>query len=281
MLADDFRRAALPLFEEGVVDAVEWNVDAGWGRPMPAWAEALVDLFAAEGRLFGHGVELSLFSHPWTPRHEAWVAELARECERRRYVHLTEHFGFMSAPGFSGGTPLPLPKSPAAVRLGGERLRKIAALTGRPIGLENLAFAFGARDVDEQPDFLAEILDAGEAFLLLDLHNLYCQAVNFGRDPSVLLGRYPLHRAREIHVAGGRVVEVGGDPAHPHFRRDSHDREIPRALLDLLREALTQTPALEVVIFERSDFSLYAAEDIAQFHADFRAVKQIVEEHRA
>lgn len=277
MLADDFRRASLPLFEEGLVDALEWNVDAGWGRDVPGWATDLVELFADEGRLYGHGVELSMLSVEWTPRHEAWVAELTRECERRRYVHLTEHFGFMTAPGFSGGTPLPLPYSPAAVRLGAARLADLARRTGRPIGLENLAFAFGARDVDDQPRFIAEILEASGGFLLLDLHNLFCQADNFGRDPLDLLDRYPLDRVREIHMAGGRVVATASGSDERGFRRDSHDAAMPAPVLDLLASALERTPNLEVVIFERSDYSLYATEEIDRFHDDYRAVKSAVE----
>lgn len=50
------------------------------------------------------------------------------------------------------------------------------------IGLENLALAFTASDVRDQGQFLDDLLAPFDGFLVLDLHNLYCQLVNFDQD---------------------------------------------------------------------------------------------------
>ncbi len=65
MLQADFRAAALPLFEAGAIEALEWSFDIEWSRadcglePLPPWAGELLDHYAAADRLFGHGVTFS------------------------------------------------------------------------------------------------------------------------------------------------------------------------------------------------------------------------------
>lgn len=59
MPEEDFRRAAAPLFASEVVDVVEWSFDLGFDRALPAWVHALLDFYAASGRLLGHGVHFS------------------------------------------------------------------------------------------------------------------------------------------------------------------------------------------------------------------------------
>ena len=240
------RVAALPLFEAGVVEAIEWTVDLGWTEPLPDWASALLAVYGAEGRLYGHGVTLS----PTTARHDErarhWLERLARD--PHRYRHLTEHWGFSRARGIARSAPLPIVASTAAVAATIERMRALATTARVPVGLENLALAFGPADVDAQPAMIASVLDAIDGVLLLDLHNLWCQAVNYQRDVRELATRYPLHRVREIHVAGGSwsASEYGAP-----FRRDTHDALVPDEVIDLLAWVIPRCPALEVVILER------------------------------
>ena len=173
----------------------------GWSPRNPRVAERRLDEYAGAGRLYAHGVEFSLLSAEMTERQTWWLERLA--AERRRFVHLSEHFGFMTAGDFVGGTPLPHPRTDEAVRIGHDRLQRIADAIGAPVGLENLALAFGQEDVAAQPGFIDELLAPLDGFLLLDLHNVYCQAENFGVDAETLMRRYPLERVRELHVAGG------------------------------------------------------------------------------
>ncbi len=100
---DDFRAAASPLFAAGLVDVLEWSLDVSWGFTpfdVPEWADAVVDLYSNAGCLYGHGMTFSALSARWEPRHEEWLERLAKELERRRYLAISEHFGFMSATGF-------------------------------------------------------------------------------------------------------------------------------------------------------------------------------------
>lgn len=277
--AEDFREAALPLFDEGVVEALEWSVDLGWGvRGVPAWAELLLGAYGEAGRLYGHGVEFSLLSARFEERQVRWLRRLEREVAERRFAHFTEHFGFMTAGRFTNGTPLPHPFTEAALALGRERVEMLREVAGVPVGLENLALAFGRLDVEEQPAFLEALLAPSDGFLLLDAHNLYCQAFNFGLDPIELMERYPLARVRAMHVAGGRLARPRSDPEGRPFRRDGHDDHVPGAVFPLVAHALARCPDLEVIALEHTDDALNDDLAMARFREDFLRLRALVRE---
>ncbi|MGE0786698.1 MAG: DUF692 family multinuclear iron-containing protein [Sandaracinaceae bacterium] len=275
--AEDLRDAALPLLEAGRVEALEWSLDMGWaGQGIPDWCGALLDAYGAAGRLYAHGVELSLLSAELSPRQERWLDRLEREVNERAYQHLSEHYGFMTAGAFENGTPLPHPFTDAAVELGRERIEMLRGRAGGiPVGLENLAFAFGAKDVDDQPDFVEALLAPSDGFLLMDVHNLYCQAVNYDRDPIALMERYPLERVRELHVAGGRLSYPASDPEGRAFRRDGHDDHVPDGAMTLVEHALARCPSLEVIILEHTDHALGTKDALARYRADFERLRAL------
>ena len=269
--SEDLREAILPLLDEGVVDALEWSVDMGFGG-VPDWADALLGHYGAAGRLVAHGVELSLLTVGQRARRERWMAGLDGQLARYRFAHLTEHHGLMTAGEIVGGTPLPHPRSAAAIAVGRARLSELRAHARIPVGLENLGLALSRRDVEEQPDFLEAMLEP-DGILLLDLHNLLCQAESFGVDPHALLGRYPLERARELHLAGGsHFVPRFGAP----MRRDDHAGAVPEACFDLLDDALERCPGVSWVVLEHADGMLRTPADMAAFRATFHRVRERV-----
>ncbi|MCA9655218.1 MAG: DUF692 family protein [Myxococcales bacterium] len=281
MIEEPFRRAALPLLEEGLVDVLEHSFEIGWGRyPLPDWAEALLDHYAEAGRLWGHGVTMSPFSVE-APHQAQWLARVAEACRRRSYVAVSEHFGFMVAGELDGGAPLPVPPGPATIELGITALRRLAQATGTPVGLENLALALGEPDLRAQGPLLAAVLEAVDGYLLLDLHNLYCQLANYSVDEAELLASYPLHRVRSIHLSGGSWSSPIARGRARRFRRDTHDDDVPDAVHALLARVLPRCPALEVVVLERLGSTLARPDAEARFRDDFMRVRSAVQEGRA
>lgn len=277
MPEDPFRQAAYSLFEAGEVDVLEWSFDMGWSVPrLPEWMEPLLNFYGQRGRLLGHGVTFSLLSGQWTDRHQQWLQSLSEESRRHRYRHISEHYGFMTAGTYQKGAPLPVPKTPETVRLGQDRLRRLAEAAGCSVGLENLAFAFGPNDVLDQGSFLEELLEPVNGFLLLDLHNLYCQSVNFKMPLTELVARYPLHRVRELHLSGGSWFLEGSSADEQPIRRDTHDGAVPEELFAVLPSILKRTPAVEAVIFEQLGDSLESDESKVRFQADYRKIRAIV-----
>ena len=275
MLEDDFLRAAYPLFEAGQVDVLEWSFDTGWPPVIvPTWAEQLLGFFSDSGRLVGHGVSYSALSAGTEDLQQTWLQLFAGEIESRCYRHVSEHFGFSSTRNFHQSAPLPVPLTSATLRLGRDRLQQLAELARVPVGLENLAFAFSLRDVLDQGRFLDELLDPVNGFVVLDLHNLYCQALNFEQPFEDLLSGYPLARVRELHLAGGSWSKPTMAEAKP-IRRDTHDGPVPDELFAVLPEVLRRCPQIDTVILERMGGTLSLNnEDL--FRRDFLRLKEIV-----
>lgn len=276
----DLRDAQLPLFADGLVEALEWTLDVEFDSALPPWVEALLDHYAAAGVLYGHGVHFSPLSAVFEPRQARWLTQLARAMKRRRYVHMSEHFGFSTVPGLSQGAPLPVPFVPGALRVGRERLRALQeAAGGVPVGLENLALALSSDDVWVHGEFLEQLLEPLGGFLLLDLHNLYCQAQNFDIPAEQLVLAMPLARVRELHVSGGSWAPVSTPQGLRPFRRDTHDGPIPEQVFALLAFTLPRCPALEVVFVERLGGTLASALEAERYREEYRRVHALVTGH--
>ena len=264
------------------MEAIEWTLDAGVDAQLPAWVEPVLDHYAAAGVLYGHGVHFSPLSVLFEPRQARWLEQLSRAVGRRRYAHVSEHFGFSTVPGLGQGAPLPVPFVPAAVRIGRERLRALQeAAGGVPVGLENLALAMSRDDVWVHGEFLEQLLEPSDGFLLLDLHNLYCQAQNFEIPGPELVLAMPLARVRELHVSGGSWSPVQ-TPAGPRpFRRDTHDGPLPEEVLELLAFTLPRCPRLEVVFLERLGGTLISPLEVERYRQDYRRVFALVAAQQA
>jgi uncharacterized protein (UPF0276 family) len=269
----EFLEASLPLIEAGDVEAVEWSFDAGWKNGVSDWLAELIDAYSAADRLTGHGVHFSLLSADWTPRQQGWLDRFKEEVHRHNYLHHTEHFGFMTAGDFHRSAPLPVPLTDDTLRLGRERFAQLAAIAPCPMGIENLALALKVDDALEHHEFLEKIVTPSNGFLLLDLHNIFCQLCNFGLSPGDLLDNYPFHLVREIHVSSG-----SWEPA-PHsakrIRRDTHDDEVPPEVFALLEFVLPRCPNLRVVFLERLGNTL-RPDQFESFRNDYRTLKSIV-----
>jgi uncharacterized protein (UPF0276 family) len=259
------RIAALPLFEAGDVDAVEHTVDVGWQSELPEWFAALLEHYGEAGRLYGHGVSYSPTTIGANPE---WLDRLARD--PFRYRHVTEHWGFSRAKGLVRGAPMPLVASEAVVQSTIAAMRALAGVARVPVGLEILALAMSPLNALAQSIMITRVLDAIDGVLLLDLHNAWCQAVNFGFDPKELIARYPLDRVRQLHVAGGSWSESAfGAP----FRRDTHDALAPDEVFELVAWTIPRCPALEVVILERLPTAL---DDAEAWRGEWRRLAQVV-----
>ena len=81
--------------------------------------------------------------------------------------------------------------------------------------------------------------------LLLDLHNLYCNAVNYGFSGHRFLDELDLANVIEVHIANGS--ELGGMYA------DSHSGAPPEPVWDLLDDLVGRAPNLRGITFEFHD----------------------------
>ena len=269
--------ACLPLFEAGTVQAIEWSFDTLYQhRQLPDWFVELLTTFSDAGCLIGHGVFFSLFRGQWTSDQQAWLDQLKDLTSTYRFDHITEHFGFMTGADFHKGAPLSIPLSASALAIGQDRLRRIQDACGCPVGLENLAFAYSLDEVKRQGDFLNRLIEPINGFIILDLHNLYCQSQNFGMSGDDLLELYPLDRVREIHISGGSWSNSTIEPERI-IRRDTHDDAVPAEVFAWLEKAIKRCPNLRYVVMEQLGTALTTEPERRIFQDDFRQMDQLVQ----
>ncbi|HEX8427971.1 DUF692 family multinuclear iron-containing protein [Hymenobacter sp.] len=277
----DILSAVFPLLEEDRVEALEWSFDTlFWAEQVPGWFTELLDTYGQQNRLIGHGVFFSLLSGRWSAEQQQWLQHLRELSSRFRFDHITEHFGFFSGQNFHSGAPLPTPYTPAALRLGQDRVSRIYEACRCPVGLENLAFAYSLDEVKHHGEFLEKLLEPVSGFLILDLHNLYCQLHNFSVSYEELIALYPLHRVREIHISGGSWEDSALRPTRK-VRRDTHDEGVPEEVFRLLNLTLPMCPQLKYVVLEQLSAGLKTDESRARFQQDFRQMEELVQKHRA
>jgi uncharacterized protein (UPF0276 family) len=166
----------------------------------------------------------------------------------------SEHLQFQATPDKNGesretGIPFPLPPTIEAAELVAARAVLIQRRYGVPFLLENPAHYLpdlpSDPEIGDEFGLMRRIIVLSGCGQLLDLHNLYCNALNFDFDPVVALGKINLDRVGEIHVAGGSWRDG--------FYMDAHDGRVPEAVWDLLERALSRAPGVPAVVFEILD----------------------------
>lgn len=269
-------QATLPLFAAEKVEAIEWSFDTLYKvRDIPDWFVELLHAFGKEGRLIGHGVYFSLFSGKWSPEQQRWLDHLRKVSSHFSFDHITEHFGFMTGEDFHKGAPVSVPYTAETLTIGIDRLQRIQEACFCPVGLENLAFSYSLEEVQRHGEFLSRLIEPVNGFIILDLHNLYCQLQNFSLDFETLIGAYPLDRVREIHISGGSWEPSDIQPEQ-QIRRDTHDDAVPEAVFDLLKRTLPLCKNLKFVVLEQLGIALNTLESQEQFQKDFDQMQAIV-----
>jgi uncharacterized protein (UPF0276 family) len=186
------------------------------GGYYPAALERIRDRYA----IVTHGLTLSLGSE--APREPAFLQELKRECERVGTPWHSDHLSFSFAGRSMLHELLPLGFSETNARRVADHLRRAQDALGLPMAVENITYYVEPEASElSEPEFIARVLDLSQAGLLLDVNNVYVNALNHGFDALDFLKQMPLDRVVEIHVAGhdpselGVVIDTHGAPVAP------------------------------------------------------------------
>jgi len=206
-----------------------------------------VRTLAAQRPVVLHGVGLGPAS---TVRvEEKRLAKMARLVEKVRPEGWSEHLAFVRAGDIEIGHLAAPPRTQATIDGTAANLDRARAVVGTLPLVENIATLIDppASDLDE-PEWISATLEASGAPLLLDLHNLYANSVNFGARPGESLERLPLDRVHQVHISGGRWI---GDTEAQRRLLDDHLHDPPDPVYDLLAELARMCPNPLTVILER------------------------------
>lgn len=182
------------------IDVLEIVADHFFDRS-PACRREL-EMLAEHFTLVPHGIDLSLGSADGP--NEPYLAKFAEIVQRTRAPRWTEHVAFTRSGEIAIGHLAPLPLTCEALDVLERNLERARRVIGDvPCALENIAAPFVLGGDFEEPEFLAALVDRTGCGLLLDVENLYANALNFRFDADAYLDVLPPNTVVQLHVAGG------------------------------------------------------------------------------
>jgi hypothetical protein len=202
---------------------------------------------AAQVSMVLHGVSLGLASTvPVAPKR---LDRMARLIEATGAESWSEHLAFVRGGDIEIGHLAAPPRSEASIEGACRNIDCAAHIIGCAPLVENIAtlVAPPASQLDEA-EWIERIVCGADVGLLLDLHNLYANAVNFGDDPHTFLRRLPLKRVTAVHLSGGRWIN---GPNGARRLLDDHLHDVPEEVFALLRELGRLASQPLTVIIER------------------------------
>lgn len=209
-------------------------------------------LLTAQVPVLFHGVTLGLAST--VPADPKRLKKIKKILQYLNVSEWSEHLAFVRAGGYEIGHLAAPPRTESTILGTIKNLEKIKRRIGSLPALENVATLIDPPgSTFSEPDWIREILLKSGCNLLLDLHNLYTNAINFSKNPFEYLLEFPLEKVRYVHLSGGRNIlePLEYKTEKEHRVLDDHLHDIPEIVYRLLTLLAAHTQFPLVVIIER------------------------------
>jgi len=267
-------RAGIGLRAQHYTDVLET-------RPGIAWLEVhsenyfgaggqphyFLEQFRARYPLSLHGVGLSLGSTDALDY--AHLGKLKTLIARYQPGLVSEHLCWGSVGGRHLNDLLPLPYTEEALCHVCERICWTQDFLGRQILIENVSsYIQFAQSTIPEWEFVAAVARATGCGILLDVNNIYVNAVNHRFDPLRYLEAIPVETVQEIHLAG---FDSNGE-----CLVDTHGKPVCDAVWALYREALERFGKIPTLIEWDTDIP-----ELSVLLEEARKADAILEENRA
>jgi len=215
---------------------------------------ALLERLRSDHPIALHGVGLGIAGSD--PLDAAYLDALHALVSRCEPIYVSDHLCWTSLGGHQSHDLLPVAYTGDVLRHTAERVARVQDRIGRRLLVENATayVAFRAREMDEA-EFLAELCRSTGCGVLLDVNNLFVNALNLGADPERALALLPESAVGYMHLAGHTVLA--------DVRIDTHADAVPPAVWQLFTAAVQHFPAADVIV-ERDDALPAYAELVAE-----------------
>lgn len=191
-----------------------------------------------------HGLSLSIGGPG--PLDGAFLGRLRRFLDEHGVLLYSEHLSYCTDDGHLYDL-MPIPFTEAAVRRVAGRIGAVQDALGRRIAVENVSYYAAPGAAMTELEFLNAVLERADCDLLLDVNNVYVNAINHRYDAREFLAGIPAQRVAYVHVAG-HYVEA------EDLRIDTHGAEVCDPVWDLLGAAYRHC-GVKPTVLER-DFNL-------------------------
>ena len=243
----------------GAFDFLECAPDnwIGVGGPL---ADKLA-ILSSRHALSCHGLSLSLGGPD--PLDMDFVRRTRDFLERHQVAMYSEHLSYCAADGHLYDL-LPIPFTDEAVHHVAGRIAQVQDALGRRIAVENVSYYAAPFQALAESDFINAVLAEADCDLLLDVNNVYVNAINHRYDARAFIEAMPGARIASIHIAGHY------DEAED-LKVDTHGSAVKDDVWDLLAYAYRKH-GLRPTLLER-DFNFPPFEELLGEVARIRDVQ--------
>jgi len=221
--------------------------------PNIPWLEILADNHLADGGLVTSQLEAIAEQYPLTlhcvgmslasvdPLDKAYCQRIKALAKRVNAAWISEHLCFTSAMGIHSHDLLPIPYNQESLNHCVDRIMQCQDFFGERILIENVSsyMAFQNSEMDEI-DFIVELAEQTDCWLLVDVNNIYINQVNQGLDGEDYIDRLPLDRIKEIHLAGYQQQE--------NYLLDAHNNPVSEPVWDLYKRLIKRKADIPTLI---------------------------------
>lgn len=227
------------------------------GKPAVDWFEVLTENYMVDGGkplhylekvrelypLVMHGVSLSVGS---TDKLDIdYLRALKALARRIEPGWISDHLCWTGVQGLNLHDLMPLPYTEEALEHVAGRVRQVQDFLGRQILLENVSsYVNYTHSRMSEWEFLAEIAQRSDCYILLDINNIYVSSKNHDFAAEQYLQGIPVDRVVQFHLAG-----------HSHNGKliiDTHDHPVPDPVWQLYERAVQRFRRVSTMI-ERDD----------------------------
>lgn len=232
-----------------LVDAFEVIVDES-RLNQESFRQEVMQL-AGEKAVVFHSLDLSPASADLRRRPDIGehLASLGRLMDSSRSDLVTDHLSFCRVGATSLDNFVPAPFHEDAVGFVAENLKFLKSRIGggRELGVENICYYLSWPENSlKEAEFLNAVLEKSGASLLLDVNNLYVNAVNHRYDPYEFMEELHGDRVAAIHLAGHDLQDG--------VLMDTHSRPVGPGVWELFDRALRKTAARRIILEWDFDF---------------------------
>lgn len=176
-----------------------------------------------------HGVSMSIGSTQ--KLNLDYLKKLKNLIHRYEPEVVSDHLCFTGTQGLNLHDLFPLPYTQACIHHVVERIKQVQDILGRHILIENVSSYIDFKTSHmREGEFLNEIAQRADCFILLDVNNIYVSSFNFKLDPHVFLSDINPARVRQFHLAG--------HTRHADYIIDTHSDNVCEEVWDLYTCAL-------------------------------------------
>jgi uncharacterized protein (UPF0276 family) len=223
-------------------------------------------LLAAHFPIIPHAINLSLGSASGLDTD--YVRKLAALINQLNPPWWSEHICFTKAGGVDIGHLSPLPYTYEAVDVLCRNIAEVRRFVDVPLILENITYMVtlpGAEMTEAQ--FLTEVVERSGCGLLLDVTNIYTNAVNHNYDIQAFLEELPWERVVQLHFVGGHW--------HDGILIDSHSQSTPVEVWKLMDEVVAKMPVKGLVLERDENLPTFA-----ELTAELQHAREIGRSHQ-